>query len=232
MHFTIPSSLLLSATLGNYLALSQPTATPETDTVILQHTPDGTALFPTNSSATPEAPSIQSTKCITFYSDNPNWHYANTGIWGSATGRIGARGRKICVPQNNGPGGAMYIGTEAKPGPGNTKLEIKFPTSGTAYGDVSLVDGYSLSVQCLASTGQVIGGSGNLWKTGKPCVDKSLLSRGIYKNAKGYAPSQSDVTAFFQEGVKFGDKNCIWQYCPVPGWPVSADYYCHVSGGR
>ena len=126
----------------------------------------------------------------------------------------------------------MYIGTEANPGPGNTKLEIYFPTSGTAFGDVSLVDGYSLSVRCVPSTGQVIGGNKNLWKTGKPCVNKSLLGRDICKNGKGYAPSQKDVTAFFKQGVRNGNRNCIWKDCPVPGWPVTADYTCHVSGGR
>ena len=224
-------SLLLLTAIGGRMALAQPVAGPESDTITVYHTPDGTAIYPTNSSIDPKEFAVQSTKCITFTSDNKNWHYANTGVWGTATGTFGSTGGRICVPQNNGPGGAMYIGTEAVPGPGNTKLEIKFPTSGTAYGDVSLVDGYSLSVKCTSGS-VTIGGSKNLWKTGRTCYDTSLEGRGICKNDRGYAATQKDVTLFFQEGLQDGNAFCIWKNCKTPGFPVTNGISCHVSGGR
>ena len=135
------------------------------------------------------------------------------------------------MPRNDGPGGAMFIGTKPNPGAGNTKLEIKFPISAPAYGDVSLVDGYSLSVKCTSGS-TVIGGDRNLWKTGKTCYDRSLLQYDICKNDRGYAATQHDVTLFFQRGVDDGQKFCIWKNCPSPGWPVNQDISCHVSGGR
>ena len=125
----------------------------------------------------------------------------------------------------------MFIGTEANPSAGNTKLEIKFPTSGNAFGDVSLVDGYSLSVTCKAGS-VTIGGPTNLFKTGKMCDDTSELERGICKNDQGYADTQDEVTDFFQTGVQDGNVYCIWKNCPVPAWDVGDDISCHVSGGR
>lgn len=125
----------------------------------------------------------------------------------------------------------MFIGTEANPSAGNTKLEIFIPTSGTAYGDVSLVDGYSLSVTCKAGS-VTIGGPKNLWKTGKTCYDTSLLGRGICKNDRGTAATQGEVTNFFQSGLKNGNAYCIWKNCKVPAWDVGKDIKCHVSGGR
>ena len=232
MQIITSASLLLLTAIGGPVALAQPVAAPESNTITVEHTPDGTAIFPTNPSADANLRIQSTTKCITFTSDNPNWRYANTGPWGSASGTFGSGTKTICVPQNNGAGGAMYIGTEANPGPGNTKLEIFLPTSGTAYGDVSLVDGYSLSVRC-SSGSAAFGGNTNLWKTGYQCYDTSLLSRNICKNARGYADAQKDVTNFFQQGVKNGNSFCIWKNCAqVPGFPVTNSISCHVSGGR
>ena len=235
MKLTYQLSLLILAAISDPTALAQPVgaATPDDTTITISHNPDGTAVFPTNSSntASDRTKAAQSNKCITFTADNQDWHYANTGVWGSASGTFRSTGGKICVPHNDAAGGAMYIGTGANPGPGSTKLEIFFPSSGNAFGDVSLVDGYSLSVKCTAGSTS-IGGDKNLWKTGKPCRDTSLQGRGICKNDQGYAPNQSDVTAFFQEGLKGGNEFCIWKNCKAPGWPVGRDIKCHVSGGR
>lgn len=234
MQLISSASLLLLTAIGGPVGLAHPAAAPESDTITVEHTPDGTAIFPTKPSAAAPVALVASTsnKCITFTSDNPNWRYANTGPWGQATGTFGSGTKTICVPLNDGAGGAMYIGTEANPGPGNSKLEIFLPTSGTAYGDVSLVDGYSLSVRCTSGSA-VIGGSTNLWKTGYSCSDTSLLSRNICHNDKGYADAQSDVSLFFQQGVNNGNRFCIWKNCAqVPGFPVTNAISCHVSGGR
>lgn len=233
MQLKYPTSLLLLTAISGPTALAQPVAAPEGSTITIGHTPDGTAIFPKNSSITAAdaAGARQTKKCITFTSDNPDWRYANTGPWGEASDTFRSTNGKICVPHNDAAGGAMYIGTEGRPGAGNTKLEIFFPSAGNAYGDVSLVDGYSLSVRCQGGS-TTFGGSKDLWKTGKPCRDTSLLGRGICKNDKGYAPTQADVTAFFQEGLKGGNDFCIWKNCKVPAWDVGRDIKCHVSGGR
>ena len=136
----------------------------------------------------------------------------------------------------------MYIGSEkikvgATPG-GNTKLECYFPnTGGESNCDMSLVDGYSLSVKCDIKGHKAIGGTKNLWKTGKPCVDKAEEKGGVCVNAQGTAPAQSDVTAFFKEGVDGHKENdCIWDYCHVNNPDVyfgfHTDIHCHVSGSN
>ena len=124
----------------------------------------------------------------------------------------------------------MFIGTEPYPSGGNTKLEMFLPTSGNAYGDVALVDGYSLSVRCQSGS-TIIGGSTNLWTTGKPCVDGDLLGPNICKNNMGYAATEGEVTDFFQEGLKNSNAYCIWKYCWVPSFNVADPISCHVSGG-
>ena len=129
---------------------------------------------------------VGATKCITFTSDNPDWRYTNDAPW-SGNGILGTSSQ-ICVPYSYSAGGAMFIGSEAEPGPGNTKLECFFPTSGTANCDISLVDGYSLSVQCDIPNYHTIGGSADLWKTGQLCTDKSAIDRGICKNDQTSSP--------------------------------------------
>jgi hypothetical protein len=173
-----------------------------------------------------------SQKCIHFTSENPDWHFANQPPWGSRTGTFGSLGGKLCVPTNNSAGGAMYIGPDANPGPGSTKLECYFPTSGQANCDASLVDGYSLSVTCKAG-GKKIGGGVDLWKTGHNCADTSEKHSGICKNDKGYAKHQSDVTPFFQSGIEHGNNYCIWVNCSQDYYfPITADISCHVSGTK
>lgn len=232
MKTAIPASLILLVLFG-----SSTLANPVPDTAIpdsAPHNAQGAATDNPGTTVTDEQKqaAAKSQKCITFTSDNPNWHYANTGVWGSATGTFGSGSKKICVPYNDGPGGAMFIGTTANPQGGNTKLECKFPSAGTANCDMSLVDGYSLSVTCKAG-GKTIGGGLDLWKTGAKCVDTSLENQGMCKNDKGYAPNQGDVTQFFQKAIQNGNQYCIWVNCKQDYYfPVTADVTCHVNGGR
>lgn len=198
------------------------------------HTANGAAITqPDNSTDDFKAAAIQ-TKCVTFTSQSPNWRYRADGPWASVgTGSFSSGSKKLCFPTSDSAGGALFIGTEQTPGAGNTKLECFFPHSGTANCDASLVDGYSLSVECDIPGHHKVGGSKNLFKTGKPCVDGSQLGRGICKNDKGYAPSQNDVTPFFKQGLTDDNFYCIWKNCQQDYFfPVGADVTCHVSGGR
>lgn len=135
----------------------------------------------------------------------------------------------------------MYVGSEKiiegeTPG-GNTKLECYFPTSGDGNCDMSLVDGYSLSMRCELPGNQHVGGTKDLWKTGKKCQDKSMEKQGICKNDKGYIGTQGAVTEFFKEGIHNGNKYCTFNNCgqdysfkmPKHG---GRDINCHVSGSN
>ncbi|KAK4500968.1 hypothetical protein PRZ48_006774 [Zasmidium cellare] len=181
--------------------------------------------------------------CFSFNVNNgvSGFYYALQGPWGSGTGYT-AQGGTICVPTSDAAGGAMFIGPDSNPGPGSTKLECKFPTTGTANCDVSLVDGYSSAVGCVpSSTNQLIGGYNNLYATGAcpdqqgpNCINtqgygKSDSKRRIVQSMASIASlhlllpnlaltsnpaaSQSDVDAFFQQGVNGGDNYCIWVNC-------------------
>ena len=94
--------------------------------------------------------------------------------------------------EDNANGGAIFIGTEANPEGGTTKLECTF-NANQPNCDISLVDGYSVSVACTAPGGQKFGSSVDLWSQTCPDVVGSTC-----KNTNGYAASQSDVAAFFQ----------------------------------
>lgn len=169
--------------------------------------------------------------CMAFTSDNPNWMWRHDGPW-QGTNTFGPGVRQICVPRDNNAGGAMFIGTEAGTYPGTTKLECYFPTSGTANCDISLVDGYSLSVACSTSSGVTFGGGQNLWQGGS-CTDQSMAWAGICKNDQGYAPSQDNVEGFFQNARNNGNKYCVWQNCAEDYFfDVNESISCHVSGGR
>lgn len=232
MKSTYQAYLLLLISATSPAALALPAASSED--AVASHTADGAPVINPgyDVSAAEVADAAIAKKCITFTSDNPNWHYTNSAPW-SGSGTFGSTGGKICVPHSDSAGGAMYIGSEANPGPGSTKLECFFPSAGTANCDMSLGDGYSLSVKCDVPGHHSIGGNTNLWKTGKPCVDKSQEGRGICKNDKGYAPNQSDVTPFFQAGINNGNDYCIWVNCKQDYYfPVSADINCHVSGSH
>lgn len=244
MKLSYQAYLLLLTTVLSNTALAQPVDSSDpnipddfgTDPDSAPHTENGAAIVqPDDSADRVNAPAIH-TKCITFTSDNPNWRYHADGPWAKiGTGSFGSSSKKLCFPttSSTGPGGALFIGTEQTPVGGNTKLECFFPNTGKGNCDVSLVDGYSLSVECDIPGSHKVGGSKNLFKTGKPCVDGSQLGRGICKNDKGYAPQQNDVTPFFKEGLTDGNYYCIWKNCKQDYYfPIGADIKCHVSGGR
>ena len=170
-------------------------------------------------------------KCITFTSEKPGWHFATDGaVWPSQTGTFGSDSKKICVPYTT-TGGAMFIGPDANPSAGSTKLECFFPRHGNKGNcDMSIVDGYSLSVTCTA--GQVsFGGPKDLWQTGKACQDKSQIGQGICKNTEGpHASKLSQVDPFFREGVKDGSHYCAFTNCNTFTVPLGPEMKCHVKG--
>ncbi|CAD6586149.1 MAG: hypothetical protein ASARMPREDX12_002286 [Alectoria sarmentosa] len=168
-------------------------------------------------------------QCINFTYDDASWTYSNAAPW-SGSGTWGSAPQKMCFPTDNSAGGAMFVGTQAHPGGGNTKLECFFPTSGTANCDISLVDGYSVALQCEIEGAASVGGPTDLWATGEPCVDGSEEGETICLNAEGYAPKQSDVTAFFQKGLQNGNNYCIWTDCSQDVFfPVGNTISCHVG---
>ena len=172
----------------------------------------------------------RSEKCITFTSDLDQWYYRNDYPW-NGTGPLGVGPTEICVPLDDGPGGAMFVGLNPYPAPGTTKLECYLPTHGYGNCDVSLVDGYSLSVNCSAS-GVYVGGNTDLWKQGNSC-DHPVPDQGVCKNDKGYAPAQANVTDFFQAAIVDGQEYCTWVNCGQDYYfPWDADITCHVSGSN
>ena len=106
---------------------------------------------------------------------------------------------------DNASGGAIFIGTDPNPFGGTTKLECAF-NANQPNCDISLVDGYSVSVACTAPGGQKFGSGIDLWSQGT-CPD---VVGSTCKNTNGYAPAQSDVAKFFQ--------------------PAFPDYWIWVSG--
>ena len=138
--------------------------------------------------------------CIDLSGDI-DFYYTLQPPWGTSS----AKGPYRECFDDSAIGGVIFIGTEANPTSGNTKLECtfnpKFPNC-----DISLVDGYSVSVACTAPGGQTFGSGIDLWSQGTcPNVVGSTC-----KNTKKYATAQSAVDAFFQ-----------------PAWP---DYWIWVSG--
>ena len=173
-------------------------------------------------------------KCINFKSANPNWHYRMDGPW-SGSGQFGSGWKQICMPRSDSAGGAMFIAPNADTPAGSTKLECFFPSQGTANCDVSLVDGYSLSVACTTSkhSTPTIGGYYNLWKDATGCEDQSMVNQGICKNDKGYQGSQAAVTGLFQAATWNGNNYCIWADCSQDYFfSMDEDLNCYVSGGR
>ena len=106
-------------------------------------------------------------------------------------------------------------------------MECYFPTSGEANCDMSLVDGYSSAVNCVADGAPSnIGGSTDLYSL-NACPDQSGPN---CINQNGYAASQSDVDQFFQAGLTNGNSYCIWVDCSQDYYfPVSNNLICSVN---
>ena len=211
-------SLLLSVASGVAAAPSAKVHAP--------HTSNGAAVFNPN----PALTDAVSQACFQFTFDDPSWSFTRQNPWGSGSSTFGSLPNgQLCVPTNDGAGGAMFIGPGSSPGPGSTKLECFFPTSGTANCDISLVDGYSLSVECNPSSGGTpIGGSVDLWTQGNGCPEEQDPN---CINTNGYGASQGDVPQFFQPAVNSGNNYCIWVNCGQDYYfPVTDTLNCHVSG--
>ena len=190
-----------------------------------------TGSAPAASASSSAAPSTGE-NCVTFTSDDPSWYYSNSYPW-TGSGTFGdLPGGKICLPSNSA-GGAMYIGSSANPGAGNTKFECYFPTDSTQQSncDVSLVDGYSLSVTCTmegASQPQ-IGGDVDLWTSGT-CPGGNQGGKCL--NTKAYDAAQTDVDPFFQNGLTSPNNYCIWWACTQDSFfNTGTEIKCHVSAG-
>ena len=110
-------------------------------------------------------------KCIdiTFESSNPNWNYKFNGDWGLGAGKVGSLGTKSLCGS-----GAMFVGAQTtsnglgSAAGGNTKLECTVKGDGKKDNvcNVSLVDGYSLSMHCTGNGFGDIGGYKNLFDLG------------------------------------------------------------------
>ena len=126
--------------------------------------------------------------CIDLSGDI-DFYYTLQPPWGTSS----AKGPYNGCLNDNASGGAIFIGTEANPQGGNTKLECAF-NANQPNCDISLVDGYSVSVACTAPGGRTFGSGIDLWSQGT-CPD---VVGSTCKNTNGYAAAQSDVAAFFQ----------------------------------
>lgn len=79
----------------------------------------------------------------------------------------------------------------------------------------------------MEGASDTVGGPTDLWTTGEPCVDQS---GSLCLNAEGYAPSQGDVTPFFQQGLENGNDYCIWDDCSQDiFFPVGGNISCHIG---
>lgn len=153
------------------------------------------------------------------------WYWTNSNPW-SGTGDSSAASQ--CFAANDSAGGAMYIGSFPNPGPNNTKLECFFPTSGSGNCDISLVDGYSLSVNCSLPNAASIGltPAQNLWNSNIACP--GIVQDGYCSNPNGYDPAITDVGTFFQPAI---DTCYIWQLDGLdPEFAGPTSISCTVSG--
>lgn len=174
------------------------------------------------SAATSANPSGGSQICFKF--SGSSFYYQNAYSWGTGSGPGG--GTTQCF-SSTAVGGAMFLASSPISGFGDTqgltKLECTF---GGQYQncDISLVDGFSVPLQCQIPGGSppTIGGLTNLWTLGAPC--ESVNADGACNNAQGYAPTQSSVTQFFvnanwtnpQGQMPAGGNYCVWQNCSGP----------------
>ena len=139
------------------------------------------------------------------------------------------------------------IGTGSNAGPGNTKLECNWPlpqdvgNAGAIQCDVSLVDGYSLNVQCQAGSAldpnspTSIGYPGNLNDNNPNACQAPDTTNGYCANKNGGTTSgQSGVDPYFDPAAS----TCyIWSNPPSPplmsflSGSTGATLDCTVSPG-
>ncbi|KAK4694179.1 hypothetical protein P7C71_g3364, partial [Lecanoromycetidae sp. Uapishka_2] len=187
-----------------------------------------TASTPAQTSSASSPPSSGNGWCINFTTapGTPDWYWTNASPWTVGSGDASTASQ--CYTADDSAGGAIWIGSSPNPNAGNTKLECFFPTSGMGNCDVSLVDGYSLSVQCDLPDAATIGldSTQNLWNNGNPCP--GTVQDGYCTNPNGYSDAITDVAAFFQPAI---DTCYIWQYDGLdPEYAGPSTINCTVSG--
>ncbi|KAI9710410.1 MAG: hypothetical protein M1812_007446 [Candelaria pacifica] len=144
-------------------------------------------------------------KCIdiTFQSSNGNWNYFFNGGWGSASGKVSALGTKSLCGS-----GALFVGYQTRAqglgsaAGGNTKLECTVTGDGKVDNvcDVSVVDGYSLSMHCTGFGTGDIGGTQNLFSLGTCPKVNSQGGGKACVNTNGHS---NNAAQFFKNGGKY-----------------------------
>ena len=142
-------------------------------------------------------------KCIsiTFQSSNANWNYFFNGDWGSGTGTVGSLGTKSLCGS-----GAMFVGEQTvghglgAASDGNTKLECTVTGDGKGDNvcDISVVDGYSLSMHCTGTGFGDIGGTQDLFSLAT-CPDTNPNGPTCV-NDGGHS---NNAAQFFKNGGKY-----------------------------
>lgn len=152
--------------------------------------------------------------CINF-SGNNNFHWLNTGSWGSSSGS-GTQSASQCF--NLEPNAGMFICESECQDSGDaatakyTKLECTFGGSWQNC-DISLVDGFSLPLECTipGAAPEKIGGLADLDSlTSCP----STGDDGTCKNSNAYMANAGDVAQYFQNANGgSGGNYCVYQFC-------------------
>ena len=155
--------------------------------------------------------------CVNF-SGNDNFHFLNTGSWGSNSGS-GTQSASQCFEPSANAG--MFICESECQDAGDaasakyTKLEC---TLGGEWQncDISLVDGFSLPLKCTisgASPAPYVGGTEDLGSCPSPGQDNTCL------NANSYQGAETDVAQYFQNADQYqpnsqsGPNYCVFQTC-------------------
>ena len=168
-------------------------------------------------------PSVQTTTshdgkiCINF--SGGDFHFLNYGSWGTKKGR-GAQEASQCFDQV--PNGGMFICESECNASGDaapakyTKLECTF---GGQYAncDMSIVDGFSLPVECHIPDAKPSDKIGGLVDLDSLTQCPSKAGDNSCGNAGAYQPSEAGVSQYFENGnIDKGGKGgnyCVYQFC-------------------
>ena len=207
----------------------KPNQAPPTTTAAVVNQPPPTpspspSSAPSSSGPTGGTQSSAGQICVNF--SGGDFHFANAGSWGSKTGQ-GAGAASQCFGMVSG--GAMFICESECNAAGDaapakyTKLECNFE-GGYPNCDISLVDGFSLPLECTipGASPEKIGGLVDLTSL-TPCPG-GLQGDNTCPNTQGYAASEGQVSSFFQNANQPnaggsagpGGNYCVWQTCSGP----------------
>lgn len=151
--------------------------------------------------------------CINF--SGGDFHWRNAGSWGDTHGQ-GAQSASQCFDLV--PGGAMFI-CENECDPAGDAAAAKYTKLECTFGgmyencDMSIVDGFSLPVQCdiPGANPPRIGGLRDLSELA-PCRDPHPDN--TCRNTGAYEPNESAVDQYFQNANGGdGGNYCVYQYC-------------------